>query len=87
MFFFLKKLVLILLISNFFSYSFYRSLFFQFSSSIVISHMFCFLFRSFFFPDTFVEVFLSFNFIIQLNFLFCSFDLFFLLLKLFFNSI
>jgi hypothetical protein len=85
---FFLKLVLILLISNFFSYSFYRSLFFQFSSSIVISHMFCFLFRSlFFFPETFVEVFLSFNFIIQLNFLFCSFDLFFLLLKLFFNSI
>ena len=84
------------------SYSFYKSfVFFQTSLSITISHMFCFSFRSLFFwflifsLDSFVKVFLAFNFIIQSKFLLLyffqfdsrSFDLFFILLNLFFISI
>ena len=55
----------------FLSYFLYRS-FFQFSPSIAISHMFCFFILVFFiifFLDTFVKVFLTFNFIIQSKFL------------------
>jgi hypothetical protein len=80
------------------SYSFYKNfVFFQTSLSITTSYMFCFSFRSLFFwflifsLDSFVRVFLAFNFIIQSEFLLLyffqfdsrSFDLFFLLLKYF----
>jgi len=93
--------VLILLIAYFRSYSFYKNFIcFQFCPSITICHIlffpFCSLFFwfQFFFLGPFVKVFF-FNFILQSNFmLFCffqfnsqSFDLFFLLLKLFLFSI
>jgi hypothetical protein len=59
------------------SFSIYRSFYsFQFSHSIAISHVFGFSFQysfffliSNFFLNTFVEVFCSFNFIIQTNFM------------------
>jgi hypothetical protein len=81
------------------SYSFYRSFVFsfQFSPSITISHMFFFSFWSlFFFLALFLKFFLALNFIFQSKFFRFyffqfkshSFDLFFLLLNLFFfNSI
>jgi len=93
--------VLILLIAYFRSYFLYKNFVcFQFSPSITIYHIlffpFCSLFFwfQFFFLGPFVKVFF-FNFILQSNFmLFCffqfnsqSFDLFFLLLKLFLFSI
>jgi len=93
--------VLILLIAYFRSYFLYKNFVcFQFSPSITIFHIlffpFCSLFFwfQFFFLSPFVKVFF-FNFILQSNFmLFCffqfnsqSFDLFFLLLKLFLFSI